>query len=161
MFRFGPEDERAVCGRVQPAGGAETGFVMRILLPRNLAAENPRFVTVLEQGPGLPNIGTLGADRYCHDADAQPAAAPTTPPADAEPAAPAEPPAAAAPTAETVQIRSAANVRATPGGGGEVLRVAPQGATLAVFGRAPGGWYQVGDTAPQGWVHGSMVVGGP
>jgi len=28
---------------------------------------------------------------------------------------------------------------------------------LRVFAEAPGGWLEVGDTAPFGWVHGSMV----
>src|SRR4051794_24568770 len=33
VFRFGPADERAVCGTVRPANGPESGFVLRILLP--------------------------------------------------------------------------------------------------------------------------------
>jgi hypothetical protein len=48
-------------------------------------------------------------------------------------------------------------VRATPGGGGEVVRVAPRGATLNVFGEASGGWLQVGESEPWGWLHNSMV----
>jgi len=57
----------------------------------------------------------------------------------------------------TLVMRQNGNVRAAPGGGGEVLRVARTGSVLNVFGTAPGGWYRVGDTAPEGWVHGSLV----
>ncbi len=57
----------------------------------------------------------------------------------------------------TVSVRSPANVRSSPSGGGEVLRVAPRGATLDIFAEAPGGWYQVGEGEPWGWVHGSLL----
>jgi hypothetical protein len=57
----------------------------------------------------------------------------------------------------TASVRSPANIRAHPSGGGEVLRVAPRGATLQVFAEAPGGWLQVGDGEPWGWVHGSLL----
>jgi hypothetical protein len=55
-------------------------------------------------------------------------------------------------------MRQHGNIRATPGGGGAVLRVARPGSTLQVFGTAPGGWYRVGDGAPEGWVHGSLAT---
>lgn len=54
-------------------------------------------------------------------------------------------------------IRSAANVRASPSGGGAVLQVLPRGATVEVFGQAPGNWFQIGDGEPRGWVHGSLL----
>lgn len=60
---------------------------------------------------------------------------------------------------QAVVLRQPGNVRAHPSGGGEVLRVAPRGATLRVFGTAPGGWLQVGEEAPIGWVHNSLVSG--
>lgn len=49
------------------------------------------------------------------------------------------------------------NLRSHPNGGGDVLRVISQGADLQVFGQAPGGWLQVGDKEPWGWIHGSLV----
>lgn len=55
----------------------------------------------------------------------------------------------------SVTIRQSANVHATPGG--STIRTAIGGTTLHVFATAPNGWYQVGDTAPFGWVHESMV----
>ena len=42
-----------------------------------------------------------------------------------------------------------------------VLRTLPRGTVLQVFRDAPGGWYQVGDTQPRGWMHTSMLVAPP
>jgi hypothetical protein len=53
-------------------------------------------------------------------------------------------------------VGSNANVRAEPSGSGPVLRVARPGTSFRIFGEAPGGWYQVGTVAPEGWVHGSL-----
>uniref|UniRef100_UPI0022EB7E6F SH3 domain-containing protein n=1 Tax=Falsiroseomonas oryzae TaxID=2766473 RepID=UPI0022EB7E6F len=55
----------------------------------------------------------------------------------------------------TVQssARSPINLRSAPGG--DVLRTVPRGSTLQVFGEAPGGWLQVGEGEPWGWVHSS------
>lgn len=55
----------------------------------------------------------------------------------------------------TVTMRQNGNLRADPHGA--PLRVAAQGSSFKVFGQAPGGWFQVGDTAPIGWVHESML----
>ena len=91
-------------------------------------------------------------------------------PAPAGPAAPAMPPAdplpapvAAAPVGPpqglvTTTARHPVNLRATPAGGSEVLRVLPRASTLQVFGEAPGGWLQVGEGGePWGWLHSSLV----
>jgi hypothetical protein len=59
------------------------------------------------------------------------------------------------PAAGDVVVRQSANVHSDPHG--PSIRVAQQGTTLHVFGQAPGGWYQVGDTAPWGWIHESML----
>jgi Bacterial SH3 domain len=59
----------------------------------------------------------------------------------------------------TLVMRQNGNVRSSPNGGGAVLRVARSGSMLNVFGTAPGGWYQVGETEPEGWVH--RTVGSP
>jgi hypothetical protein len=172
VVRFGPEDERAVCGRV---GGVD--FILRVLLPRDGSVPQERdgrgfaYTTVLEQGPGLPAMGGA-AERFCREGGALMAKA--TGPAPSPDAAPAAPipslPVSAAQgsgpgriaTSEAsgaVQVRSNANLRAAPVGGSEVLGVVPQGSALRVFGRAPGGWVQVGDAAPQGWVHSSLLSG--
>ncbi|GGC69718.1 hypothetical protein GCM10011504_54510 [Siccirubricoccus deserti] len=49
------------------------------------------------------------------------------------------------------------NIRSQPGGGGAVVRIVPRASTLRVFSEAPGGWLQVGEEQPFGWVHGSML----
>ncbi len=56
----------------------------------------------------------------------------------------------------TVIVRQSSNVHSDPKG--PSIRTVQQGTTLHVFGQAPGGWYQVGDTAPFGWVHESMLT---
>jgi hypothetical protein len=54
-----------------------------------------------------------------------------------------------------VTVRQNANLHADPHG--PSVRVVQQGTALRVFAQAPGGWYQVGDTAPWGWIHESML----
>ena len=67
--------------------------------------------------------------------------------------------ASAAPaSAGTVVMKQNGNLRASPGGGGAVLRVARTGTVMNVFGTAPGGWFQVGETEPLGWVHSTVAV---
>ncbi len=60
-----------------------------------------------------------------------------------------------APASGSVTVRQSANVHTDPHG--PSVRVAPRGTELRVFAQAPGGWYQVGDTAPWGWMHESML----
>ena len=43
--------------------------------------------------------------------------------------------------------------------GREVLRILPRGQSLRLLDRAPGGWVQVGDPQPIGWVHSSLLDG--
>jgi hypothetical protein len=88
-----------------------------------------------------------------------PAGLPRAAPEDSAPRAAAAPAPAPAtrPASGSITTRGPANVRATPGGGGEVVRVAPRGTTLNVFGEASGGWLQVGESEPWGWLHNSMV----
>ncbi|MCQ8242052.1 hypothetical protein [Rhizosaccharibacter radicis] len=54
-----------------------------------------------------------------------------------------------------VVTRQNANIHAAPHGAS--VRVVPANTSLRVFARAGGGWLEVGDTAPWGWVHESMV----
>ena len=55
----------------------------------------------------------------------------------------------------TVTLRQDANIHAAPHG--NVVGVAPRGSSLRVFSETPGGWLEIGETAPFGWVHASMV----
>lgn len=61
----------------------------------------------------------------------------------------------------SVTLRQGANLRAGPSSDYPVLRTLPRGTVLQVFRDAPGGWYQVGDTQPRGWMHTSMLVAPP
>ncbi|UPG73328.1 SH3 domain-containing protein [Roseomonas gilardii subsp. gilardii] len=70
----------------------------------------------------------------------------------------AAPGAAAQSASGTLSMRQPGNLREHPNGGGQVLRVVPAGTSLTIFGTAPGGWYQVGASSPEGWVHGSLVT---
>jgi hypothetical protein len=180
----------AVCGQINPAGRGDEAFIPfvtvvtyedaapqgapqgtpRFQLAQHLADSSaaatrvyaemvsrcfegggPRDARRVQTLPPLPN----GLPRDAEDA--APAPAPAAP--NGMPAAPlASAPQAA--TRSSTMTRQHANVRTSPAGGGAVLRVVPPGAQLRVFGEAPGGWYQIGDTEPWGWVHGSML-GGP
>ena len=60
------------------------------------------------------------------------------------------------PAGGMVTVRQSANVHGGPGG--PSVRTVTQGMQLHVFAQTPGGWYQVGDTAPFGWVHESMLT---
>lgn len=165
VFRFGPEDERAVCGTVQTVGGPASPYVMRVLLPRGGTGTAPRYVTVMEQGPGLVHADAQARGRYCRDGVAPMVAAPVPDFAARQPPPQAVTPGpeplvraaeAPSPGLEQVVVRSPARLRTAPGG--EVRRIAAQGEALGVFGRAPGGWLQVGTTSAEGWVHSSMLA---
>jgi hypothetical protein len=77
------------------------------------------------------------------------------------PVAQAEPAGVAAPVPppgrrEHTVTRSGANVRSGPSGTADVVRTVSGGTRLAVFSRS-GGWVQVGDASPWGWVHSSLL----
>lgn len=101
------------------------------------------------QPPALPPLPDNIADPRIPPADAAP-----LPAVAAGPPKPA--PARGQISADgTATVRQSANVHASPGGPN--VRTVPQGMTLHIFATASGGWYQVGDTAPFGWVHESML----
>jgi Bacterial SH3 domain len=174
VHRFGPPDERAVCGRVvapreTPAGGAE--FVVRVILPgggRTGGAPLP----VMEEGPTLPRATANARRRYCRNAE-EPRAPQTLPtPLAVLDVARAGSGAIQADPAQgggaPVVLRrvavgggSAVNLRSGPGGGAAVIGVIPRGQILDVFERAPGGWLRVGVGEPWGWAHASLLVEGP
>lgn len=92
--------------------------------------------------------------------------APAAPLAAAPPAAAPGPQAPPAPRPTTAQAPGRTvtttpahpvNIRSHPGGGGAVVRVVPRSTALRVFDEAPGGWLQVGEDTPLGWVHQSVL----
>lgn len=171
VYRFGPPDERAVCGRVvareAPSG---TDFVVRVILPGS-GRTGGSPLPVLEEGPGLPRATANARHRYCRDAG--------------DPRTPLAPPMVSAATSATpgetgvggnaqagpalggggaalkramVAGGSAANLRNGPGGGAAVIAVLPRGQVLDVFERAAGGWVRVGVGEPWGWTHSSLLI---
>jgi hypothetical protein len=77
------------------------------------------------------------------------------PVAQPQPSATAQSAPRSTPASGTVVMRQHGNIRIAPQG--ETIRVEPQGKELRVFGEAPGGWLQIGDTEANGWVHNSLV----
>lgn len=57
----------------------------------------------------------------------------------------------------TTRAAHPVNIRNAPSGSGAVVRTVPRASQLRVFGEAPGGWLQVGDGEPFGWLHSSML----
>jgi hypothetical protein len=165
----------AVCGQVNPAGGANDPFIPWVatvamadgkaqrtelvlgasnaeasrvyveMVDRCFEGGGPRTAQSAGPLPPLPLDGALSAAR-------PPAAAPLPAPAA---------PSAAAPPAGGRQVTTSqahpVNIRNSPGGGGAVVRVVPRASTLRVFNEAPGGWLEVGEEQPFGWVHGSVL----
>ncbi|MBP0494899.1 SH3 domain-containing protein [Roseomonas indoligenes] len=176
-YRQAMADTYAVCGQATVAGDAVYIPFVSVVSQRNGATEVEQFIgrsnveatrvyvelvgrcfegggpvqraggtTVSAPTPPLPN-GLPVLDQV------QPVP-PATP--DLVTAASNAAPANAA--AGTVVMRQNGNVRTSPGGGGAVLRVARSGTVMNVFGTAPGGWFQVGETEPEGWVHSSVAA---
>jgi len=86
-------------------------------------------------------------------AKSAPAAPPPAPPSAS--AAPARPPVDSTPAGGSVTARQSANLHSDPHG--PTIRTVAAGTVLRVYATASGGWYQVGDTAPWGWIHESML----
>jgi hypothetical protein len=59
------------------------------------------------------------------------------------------------PATGTAVMRRKGNIRGAPHGGS--IRALPKGTIMRVFAELPGGWLEVGDTAPFGWIHSSFV----
>ena len=162
----------AVCGLVSAFADDANIFVPFVIVANQVSppeARTPRYEFD-------PRVGTTTAEATrvysalvadCWDrggpAAERPLALPPLPDNIADPRLPSGDPAAPragavpgqAPLGGTVSVRQSANVHAGPGG--PSIRTVSQGATLHIFSQAPGGWYQVGDTAPFGWVHESML----
>ena len=78
-------------------------------------------------------------------------------PAPAQRPAPPPPEPTAADRSPRVTVRLPANLRASPDGQSNIIRVVPRGETLRVHGRTGNGWVQVGDAEPRGWLHTSRL----
>lgn len=168
----------AVCGQVNPSGRSEDPFIPYVavigfegeraartelfLAASTLEATRVYFEMVDRCFDGGGPTSTRATARPLPPA---PAGLPTAREEPARPAPPLATPAPPAPVSAagppqgsvTTSQRTPVNLRASPSGGGEVLRVVPRGSQLTVFGQAPGGWFQVGEAEPWGWVHGSML----
>lgn len=177
-------DTLAICGQVNPTGRGEDPFIPFVAVVGfegdraarvefHIGATSPEATRVYFEmvdrcfdggGPPstraalrpLPPAPTVMPSVVIGDAPPPPAlpaqqVSPSSPPL--HPVAPVP----AGPPQGSVITRQPANIRSSPSGGGEVLRVAPRGSNLQVFGEAPGGWVQVGEHEPWGWVHGSML----
>jgi hypothetical protein len=168
----------AVCGQVNPTGKREDPFLPWVAVltfagervvrsDLHLAASAPEatrvYFEMIERcwdGGGPSNARAAG--RPLPPAPtALPIAMPELSPPRTAPALPAQataPMPASSPLGQvTISQRSAVNLRAQPSGSAEVLRTLPRGASVTLFAEAPGGWLQVGDAEPWGWVHGSLV----
>lgn len=123
------------------------------MVSRCFEGGGPRDARTVPTLPPLPS----GLPHAAEEMPALPPSVGQQPAAGAAPAATAVTAPPLASSRSNVTTRQHANLRTSPGGGGVVLRVMPPGSSLRVFGEAPGGWYQVGDTEPWGWIHGSLL----
>jgi hypothetical protein len=156
----------------EPAPGLPT-TVPGLAVPRGPEATGaPAPLPPAARPAPLPEVRAVppAAIRPAPPADIRSAPPPEARPIPPPPAAVAPPPAAsrlpppppppAASGARTV-VRSAANLRASPDTRARILRTAPAGESFRVYGSALGGWVQVGDTEPQGWIHSKLLRDAP
>jgi hypothetical protein len=177
----------AVCGQVNPSGAAADPFIPWVsavtlqdgkasratlaiglsnleasrvyleMVDRCFAGGGPRTA----QAPSTTGLPPLPADSALSPppAAAPPAAPPAANAGNAAPPPPAPP--AAQPSSSQGSVTTTAahpvNVRSSPAGGGAIVRIVPRSSVLRVFGDAPGGWLQVGEEQPIGWLHESML----
>ncbi len=143
------------------ATGVEAGRVFAEMVERCFEGGGPLTARASARPlPPLPTPGPIPAPTPEQNAAPLSAARPQPPPSAADAAARPLAGGPATPTGRTVTTtpRHGANLRAAPGGGGEVIRVAPRASTLDVFAEAPGGWFQVGQGGQVwGWVHASVL----
>lgn len=179
IYNYGVAGERGVCGQVETLAGSGryVEFAVRVQFPN---ADDPRgraeAQVTLGDGSAAPRAVAETRRRYCRDATALASQVPSltadpavqrawlstatsaagsstdlTAPTEAGGKAPAR-------ELERLLIRSPANLREQPQAGSPVLRTLPRGLELQLHGRSPGGWLQIGDAVPWGWVHSSLTA---
>jgi len=186
VYRQQVPDTFAVCGQINPTGAADDPFIPWVavvpLRDDGNAARTDLFLgasnteasrvyiesvdrcfegggpsTVRSQAPRalppLPSDAAL-AQRAALVAPTPPVSSPAAIP---QPRPPSPAPSATATRSVTTTAAHPVNIRSHPHGGGAVVRVVPRASVLRAFGEAPGGWFQVGEDQPFGWVHGSML----
>jgi hypothetical protein len=177
----------AVCGQVNPTSAAGDPFLPWVaVVTANaggaartelfLGASNTEasrvYIELLDRcfDGGGPKAGQARAQRALPPLPADsalmqqtaPSVVPSpAPPPNTEASAQSQPvppqPAATSMRSVTTIAAHPVNIRNLPGGGGAIVRVVPRASVLRLFGEAPGGWFQVGEEQPFGWVHGSML----
>jgi hypothetical protein len=187
VYRQQVPDTFAVCGQINPTGAADDPFIPWVAVVTLgdgkatrtdllLGASNTEASRVyLESvdrcfdggGPSIARpqaaraLPPLPSDAALAQKAAPPPVAPA-PPVPSTAVTPQPPPRSPAPSATatrsvTTTAAHPVNIRSHPRGGGAVVRIVPRASVLRVFGEAPGGWFQVGEDQPFGWVHGSML----
>jgi Bacterial SH3 domain len=167
VFQQSAPNTVAICGQVSPTG-AESAFVdfAAVVTTQETGGEVRVEELHLADGPsGAAQTMAMTFLRCGNEARRIDMTADADLPAPPHPSLPVAPRAPTVthslPTRSTVTIKQGSNLRAAPNAQSEVLRVIPRGTVAQVFGEATGGWYQIGDTEPWGWVHGSMLGGPP
>jgi hypothetical protein len=187
VYRQQVPDTFAVCGQINPTGASDDPFipwVAVVTLKDGKAARTNLFLGASNteasrvyvesvdrcfEGGG-PSPGRSQAPRALPPLPSDAALAQhavslpvaPAPPVPSMAATPQQlPPSSASPVTVTRSVTTTAahpvNIRSHPRGGGAVVRIVPRASVLHVFGEAPGGWFQVGEEQPFGWVHGSML----
>jgi hypothetical protein len=186
VYRQQLPDTFAVCGQINPTGAAGDPFipwVAGVAARDGKAARTDLFLgasnaeasrvylesvdrcfegggpkTARPQAPALPPLPS-GAALAQQAAPSSVTPAPSVPNPAATPQPPPAPPLPRVTATRSVTTTAVhpVNIRSHPGGGGAVVRVVSRASVLRVFGDAPGGWFQVGEDQPFGWVHSSML----
>jgi hypothetical protein len=171
----------AVCGQVNPSGRADEPFIPYVAVVTAEGEGAPRAELHLGATTQEATRVYIELVDRCFDGGGPPSARagirplpplpsglprttepepPRTPQATAPvPSQPPPPSATPAAGSVTTTARHPVNIRAHPSGGGAVVRVVPRASTLRVYAEAPGGWLQIGEGEPWGWVHSSMLEG--
>jgi uncharacterized protein YgiM (DUF1202 family) len=163
VFRQSALDTIAVCGQVSPTGGenAFVDFVAVVMIEQPGGTPRVREVHLADRPDRVARAAADGFLR-CSDeskrinvtADAHlPSGSLTSQRGQSRSEAQSALP------GSMVVVRRSGNLRSGPQGGSAVTRIIPGGTMVQIFRTAPAGWYQIGDTAPWGWMHGSILFG--
>lgn len=143
-----PEARQPQLAQPTPSPAPHASAPPEPTIPRAAAPRSPEPLAPIPE-PDLPRLPPL-APRGVPPASSQPE------PSIVSPRAVPPPSPTPASARERAATRQGANVRDAPRGDAAIVRVVPQGTVLSVFDRR-GTWVQVGDTAPWGWIHASLL----